>query len=157
MAALTHSFLYLIVALSCSSISPITAARHLLDTAAPPPVVPVPTIPTLPKVTVPPLPAMPSLPQATLPPVRSLPTIPNLPIPTTIPPLPSTQIPSIPKTTLPPMPTLPTIPTIPKILEPVFAGFLASLVIHICFNFLLVWLVLASILLGFELQSHIFH
>ncbi|XP_057496721.1 uncharacterized protein LOC130781537 [Actinidia eriantha] len=114
--------LSMILALSISSVQTTRAARHLLQT--------VPT--TMPKVTLPPLPAVPTIPKATLPPLLiptlpALPTAPALPKPTTLPPLPSTQIPSslpnptmptVPKVTLPPLPatSLPTIPTaIPSI------------------------------------------
>ena len=100
------------------------AARYLLDTpAAPPPALGLPTIPSLPKATLPPLPSVPTLPTTTLPPLPTLPTQPTLPK-STLPPLPSTQVPTlptmptVPKVTLPPLPAtpLPTIPTtIPSI------------------------------------------
>ncbi|KAJ0098111.1 hypothetical protein Patl1_28312 [Pistacia atlantica] len=105
MAAFKHSFLLsLLVALSLAGFHMSLAARHLL-----------PTIPPLPKATLPPLPSIPTLPKATLPPLPStpLPTQPTLPKPT-LPPLPN---PTLPKLTLPPLPStpLPTIPSIPTI------------------------------------------
>ncbi|XAR73474.1 Non-specific serine/threonine protein kinase [Bertholletia excelsa] len=86
--------LSLVFSLSLFSVHPSLAARYLLQN--------LPTIPSVPKGTLPPLPAMPT----------PLPTIPTLPKPT-LSPLPSTQIPS----TLP-NPTLPTVPSVPKVTLP---------------------------------------
>ncbi|KAK7849737.1 protein pelpk2 [Quercus suber] len=89
--------LSMIIALSLSSIDVSLATRQLLYTpAAPPPALTLPTVPSLPKVTLPPLPSVPTLPKATLPPLPStplptLPTQPTLPKPT-LPPLPSIQV-----------------------------------------------------------------
>ncbi|PIM99203.1 hypothetical protein CDL12_28303 [Handroanthus impetiginosus] len=96
-----HLVLSLIMAITLSNIHGSSAARSLLQTSQP-------TIPPLPKATLPPLPAMPNLPTATLPP---LPTNPTLPKPT-LPPMPA-----MPKVALPPLPTnpLPTMPSIPTI------------------------------------------
>ncbi|TQD91375.1 hypothetical protein C1H46_023054 [Malus baccata] len=94
--------LFSVAVLSLSSVRMSQAARHLLDTpAAPPPALPVPTIPSLPKTTLPPLPSVPTLPKTTLPPLPSLPTQPK----TTLPPLPS--LPNQPKATLTPTPSNP--------------------------------------------------
>uniref|UniRef100_A0A2N9ENY5 Uncharacterized protein n=1 Tax=Fagus sylvatica TaxID=28930 RepID=A0A2N9ENY5_FAGSY len=105
--------LSLMVTLSLSSIDMSLAARQLLDTpAAPPPALTLPTIPSLPKATLPPLPSVPTLPKSTLPPLPTLPTQPTLPK-TTLPPLPSIPLPTLPKSTLPPLPST-QIPTLPN-------------------------------------------
>ncbi|GLJ33325.1 hypothetical protein SUGI_0670420 [Cryptomeria japonica] len=69
----------------------------------------LPSIPPLPKVSLPPLPSIPPLPKISVPPLPSIPNVVASPLPKlSFPPLPNA--PSFPKLSVPPLPSVPTLP-----------------------------------------------